>query len=191
MTDTLSLDTRTSIADTLAYLRTLYPQPDWRAHANFGDLSAFWLQVHDGLRQHGSQIAQATTAFREGKWDAAGFQHYFVPHLNQFLSHLNGHHQIEDRHYFPKFRALDTRMVAGFELLDADHQLIHHALLATAQSGQALVTALAQPGDARRHAADAYAHEADRLLALLQRHLADEEDLVIPAMLHHGERSLA
>jgi len=26
------------------------------------------------------------------------------------------------------------------------------------------------------------------LLKLLVRHLADEEDLIVPAMLHHGER---
>mgnify|MGYP000181423240 CR=1 FL=1 len=37
----------------------------------------------------------------------------------------------------------------------------------------------------------AYAAASDRLLDLLIRHLADEEDLVIPAMLEHGERSLA
>lgn len=188
MTDTLS--TRDGIPDTLAYLRAAYPRPEWHAHRNFGELSDFWLRVHESLRSHGEALGRATSAYREGRSDAAAFQRFFVPRMNHFLQHLNGHHQIEDQHYFPKYRALDDRMIAGFDLLDADHQHIHAALIASAQSAQTLVTSLAQPGDASRRAADAHAADADRLLALLLRHLADEEDLVIPAMLHHGERSV-
>lgn len=184
-----SLDRRTGIPDTLAYLRASYPKPAWRTHANFGELSAFWLHVHDHLRASGTGLARMTTAFREGQIDPDSFQRSFVPALNQFLQHLNGHHQIEDRHYFPKFRALDPRMVAGFDLLDADHHQIHDALLASARSGQALLDAIRQNPDARS-ASDTHATDTDQLLALLTRHLADEEDLVLPAMLHHGERSL-
>ena len=58
-------------------------------------------------------------------------------------------------------------------------------------AARALLQALAQDRDAQRRAAQAYGGAADRLLDLLGRHLADEEDLVIPAMLEHGERSLA
>lgn len=184
------LAARTGIPDDLAYLRASYPKPDWRQHANFGELSAFWLHVHDSLRAHGAELGRLTTAFREGRLDPASFQRAFVPRLNQFLQHLNGHHQIEDHAYFPKFRTLDARMVAGFDLLEADHHLIHEALLASAHSAQALLTALPRGADASRPAADSYAGDADRLLALLVRHLADEEDLVLPAMLHHGERSV-
>jgi hemerythrin-like domain-containing protein len=183
------LDQRAGIPDTLAYLRATYPKPEWRTHANFGDLSAFWLQVHDSLRAHGAELARLTTAFREGQVDPATFQRAFVPRLNQFLQHLNGHHQIEDRHYFPKFRTLDPRMIAGFDLLEADHHHIHDALLASARSAQSLLDALVRGGDTRP-AADVYAGDAEQLLTLLQRHLADEEDLVMPAMLHHGERSV-
>ena len=185
----MPLDRRDGIPDTIAYLRADYPKPAWRSHRNFGELSAFWLQVHDHLRAHGAEVGRLTAAFREGQVDPDSFQRAFVPALNQFLQHLNGHHQIEDRHYFPKFRALDPRMGAGFDLLDADHHHIHDALLAAARSGQALLDAVRQAPDARP-AADRHAAEAGQLLALLTRHLADEEDLVLPAMLHHGERSL-
>jgi hemerythrin-like domain-containing protein len=184
------LAAREGIPDDMAYLRARYPRPEWRQHANFGELSAFWLHVHDSLRGHGAELGRLTTAFREGRLDPASFQRAFVPRLNQFLQHLNGHHQIEDHAYFPKFRTLDMRMVAGFDLLEADHRLIHEALLASARSGQALLTALGGGSDAARSAADSYAGDADHLLALLVRHLADEEDLVLPAMLHHGERSV-
>lgn len=149
------LAARQGIPADLAYLRASYPKPEWRQHGNFGELSAFWLHVHDSLRAHGAELGQLTTAFREGRLDPGSFQRAFVPRINQFLQHLNGHHQIEDQAYFPKFRTLDARMVAGFDLLEADHRVIHEALLASAQSGQALLTALAHGGDASR-AADGY-----------------------------------
>ena len=92
----LALAARTGLPADIAYLRAAYPAPTWRAHRNFGELCAFWLQVHASLRDHGVQLQRATGAFREGRMDAAGFQRFFAPHLNQFLQHLNAHHQIED-----------------------------------------------------------------------------------------------
>ena len=130
-------------------------------------------------------------AFREGRQDVATFQRSFVRRLNHFLKHLNGHHQIEDSAYFPRFRALDPRMVAGFDLLENDHELIHQRLLDTVDSARGLLGALDKAEDARRSAADAYARRSEDLLKLLLQHLSDEEDLVIPAILEHGERRVS
>ena len=41
-----------------------------------------------------------------------------------FVEHLHGHHQVEDRHYFPLLVARDARLEGGFAILDRDH----HAL---------------------------------------------------------------
>ncbi|MGZ3279750.1 MAG: hemerythrin domain-containing protein [Caulobacteraceae bacterium] len=188
----VQLPTRRGLPDDIAYLRAAYPRARWQGLANFGELADFWLQVHDSLRRQGGQLKQATDAFGRGEWPAgADFPSVFVPRFNQFLGHLNGHHQIEDSAYFPRFRALDPRMGAGFAILEADHRLIHEQIVASVDAARALLRALAQDADAQRRAADAYGGAADRLLDLLGRHLADEEDLVIPAMLEHGERSLA
>jgi hemerythrin-like domain-containing protein len=189
MTD-FPLESRNGLPDALAYLRGSYPRGDWRAHSNFGDLSNFWLQIHDHLREQGGALDQATTDFREGRVDADRYRQVFVPNLNRFLGHLNAHHQIEDYQYFPKFRALDPRMVAGFDLLERDHRHIHEALLASAESANGFLQAFETGEDAARPAADAYAVAAERLLTMLRRHLADEEDLIVPAMLHHGERQV-
>lgn len=186
----LDLETRDGLPDELAYLRASYPKADWRQHRNFGELSNFWLQVHDHLRKHGSHLDKVTAGFREGKLDAGSYRQFLAPGLNQFLQHLHGHHQIEDRHYFPKFRSLDPRMAAGFDLLDSDHQLIHAALLASAEAANRFLAAFGKDLDAVRHEGDAYAESSGHLLKLLMRHLADEEDLVVPAMLHHGERAI-
>lgn len=187
----LQLPTRRGLPDDIAYLRGAYPRPLWRDHANYGELADFWLHMHDSLRGQGAQLKQATDAFAQGRWPVgANFPSVFVPGFNQFLGHLNGHHQIEDSAYFPKFRALDPRMAAGFAILEADHGLIHEQIVASVDAARALLEAVAQGGDAQRYAADAYSAAADRLLDLLGRHLADEEELVIPGMLEHGERSL-
>jgi hypothetical protein len=186
----LSLATRSGLPDDIAYLRDRFPKGAWLGHANFGQLADFWLHVHATLRGEGAQVIAAIEDFREGRVDANGFQRAFVPRLNGFLQHLDGHHRIEDAVYFPKFRTLDTRMAKGFDLLEADHAAIHAALVTTVDSARGLLTALASP-DGGPRAADAHAVAAQTLTALLLRHLADEEDLVIPAMLEHGERSVS
>jgi hypothetical protein len=48
----------------------------------------------------------------------------------------------------------------------------------------------AAEGNRMRCAADPYAEAADRLMAMLDRHLGDEEDLVIPLILDRGEEEL-
>lgn len=188
----LQLPTRRGLPDDIAYLRAAYPRAQWQGLANYGELADFWLRIHDSLRRQGGQLKQVTDAFGQGKWPAgADFPSVFVPRFNQFMGHLNRHHQIEDSAYFPRFRALDPRMGAGFAILEADHRLIHEQIVASVDAARTLLQALAQGGRPQQHAADTYSRATDRLLDLLGRHLADEEDLVIPGMLEHGERSLA
>lgn len=184
----LALASRSGLGDDIAYLRSRYPQADWRGHANFGQLADFWLHVHQSLRGEAATVQQVTQAFRGGTLSPPAFERAFVPGLNGFLGHLDAHHRIEDSVYFPKFRALDTRMARGFDVLEADHALIHATLVTTVEHARALLHALTTPDPSR--AAHAFAETADGLLNLLVRHLADEEDLVIPAMLEHGERRL-
>lgn len=186
----LLLPDRAGLPDTIAYLRAAYPAPQWQAHRNYGELTAFWLRVHASLRDQAQRIARITDGFREGRSTAAAFQTMAVPALNHFLQHLEGHHGIEDQAYFPKFRALDPRMAAGFDVLESDHRIIHESLEATVEAARTMLHALGTPGDSRA-AVDRYAETSERLFALLARHLSDEEDVVIPAMLAHGERSVS
>lgn len=182
-----ALASRDGITDDIAYLRAAYPKGDWANHVNFGELCNFWLHVHQSLRTEGAAVERIIADFRDGRIDAQAFPHRFVPALNQFLGHLDGHHRIEDAVYFPKFRALDPRMERGFDLLEADHHAIHAALEITVGSARGLLASMPQ-SDRDARAADDHAAHAATLTQLLLRHLADEEDLVIPAMLEHGER---
>ena len=190
MAPELRLPDRAGIADEIAYLRGAYPRSGWPVHRNFGEMSRFWLGVHAELRRHGAQIGEALASFRDGRLDRTGFERFFAPHMSHFLQHLDGHHRIEDAAYFPKFRALDPRMAAGFDLLENDHALIQQQLVASVESARALVGALAADRDIQQRATDAHAGDFQMLRKWLDRHLADEEEIIIPAMLEHTERAV-
>jgi iron-sulfur cluster repair protein YtfE (RIC family) len=113
-----------------------------------------------------------------------------VPRLQFLLSQLNVHHQIEDQHYFPIFRAAEERLARGFDVLEADHHAIHADMAATAQTANALLQALAAKADALRRCGDDYAAASGTLLKGLMRHLDDEEDLIVPLILDRGEEAL-
>jgi hypothetical protein len=54
----LLLPNRSGLPSEIAYLRSRYSKPQWRAHRNFGEMTAFWLEVHDALRRRATTIMQ-------------------------------------------------------------------------------------------------------------------------------------
>lgn len=185
------LDLRTGLPEEWLYLLRTYPREGWPAHRNYGPLTQFWLARHDAFRQLGRTLQDALAQFREGHVDADRFGGFFAPRLQRFLTELHHHHLIEDHHYFPVFMQAERRLVAGFELLEGDHELIHHRIEAVIERANGLLTAMQErDGDRIRRAADAYAETSGRLISGLMRHLDDEEDLVVPLILDRSEGAL-
>ena len=98
-------------------------------------------------------IQAIETQFREGVLSPAEFPRHFVPRLQFLLSQLNVHHQIEDLHYFPIFRAAEARLARGFDVLEGDHHAIHVDMEQTAHTANALLRALSGEPQALRAAA--------------------------------------
>lgn len=194
MNPVLDLDLRDGLPADLRALLAHYPRDVWQDHANLGAMARFWLGRHDMFRELGAALSAGLHAHREGQVDVAGFRRWFAPRLSFFLQNLEGHHQIEDQHYFPVFQAAEAKLSHGFDLLETDHEVIHRDLEATAETArlflQAESAAGPTPDDPARRAADAYADASERLLRRLMRHLEDEEDLIIPLILDRGESSL-
>lgn len=184
------LATRAGLPEDLRWLADRYPREDWQAHDNVHGMASMWLQRHAMFRELGGMLTDGIGNYREGRLDARGFADWFAPRLNYFLGNLDGHHNVEDHHYFPVFAKAEQRLKRGFEILDADHHLIHEALERNAETANAFLRALAESQDKQRFAADAYADENARLVAMLARHLDDEEDLIIPLILDRGDRGL-
>lgn len=181
---------RVRLPDDLRWLAEKYPRENWQGHANIHGVATMWLQRHDMFRELGGMLTNGIGDYREGRLTAADFARWFAPRLNHFLGHLDGHHNVEDHHYFPVFAQAETRLKRGFEILDADHHTIHEGLERNAEAANAFIKTLQESEDRQRFAADAYADENGRLIAMLTRHLADEEDLIIPLILDRGDRAL-
>lgn len=190
MSDEFHLTTRSGLPDDLRFLVEKYPRQDWQAHDNIGGMASFWLQRHDMFREMGKMLTGGIGDYREGKLTAPEFAHWFAPRLNFFLGNLEGHHNVEDQHYFPAFARAESRLKRGFDILDHDHHLIHEALEANAEAANAFLRVLQEDEDRQRFAADAYADQNARLVVMLSRHLDDEEDLIIPLILDRGDRVL-
>ncbi|HEX8166787.1 MAG TPA: hemerythrin domain-containing protein [Beijerinckiaceae bacterium] len=184
----LDLDRRTGWPDDLRLYLERYPREVWPGHANLGATARFWLERHDMFRDLGGALQSATGEFREGRVALPAFRSWFAPRLRFFLSQLHAHHRIEDLSYFPLFRAAEPRLQRGFEVLERDHEVIHGTLARLAEAANAFLRA--EGPDGLRALGDAYALATDELLSGLVRHLADEEDLIIPLILDRGEDEL-
>jgi hypothetical protein len=189
-TEALALARRSGWPTALRALLERYPREQWQGHANLGEMARFWLSRHDMFRELATMIQTIEAQFRAGTLSSAEFPRQFVPRLQFLLSQLGVHHQIEDLHYFPIFRAADVRLARGFDVLEGDHHAIHADMARTAETANALLRALQGDADALRRCGDAYAAASGALLKGLIRHLDDEEDLIVPLILDRGEAAL-
>ena len=186
----LDIETRAGWPAELRILLEQYPREVWQDHVNLGQLARFWLQIHDGFRGYAAILKDSGGEFREGLVEPDRFRSSFAPRLQEFLSHLNGHHQIEDFQFFPVFSAAEPRLIKGFEVLEKDHDTIHHAMESMVDTANSFLRTPAGDKDRMRSAGDNFADAGDRLIKMLGRHLDDEEDLIIPLILDRGESDL-
>lgn len=185
----LPLNAREGLPDDLCFLLKKYPREDWRTHKNLGQMADFWLQRHDMFRELGGMLNDANSHFREGKIGADQYQSFFVPRLQFFLQQLNAHHQIEDHHYFPIFQAAESKLAHGFELLDADHHILHENIVTVVEKANAFLQELQNNAEPKK-VMEGYAGSAEILIANMLNHLRDEEDLIVPLILDRGEQAL-
>ncbi len=186
----LDLATRTGWPDELRLFLDRFPRATWPPRREIGAVAKFWLDIHDGFRGFADKLGVATGEFREQRVTPAHFRAWFAPRLDMFLSHLNGHHQIEDYQYFPLFVAAEARLKHGFDVLENDHAVIHAAMDRLVETANGFLRLAPEDADGLRFAGDAYTQASDRLLVMLGRHLDDEEDLIVPLILARGEHDL-
>jgi iron-sulfur cluster repair protein YtfE (RIC family) len=186
----LDLAVRQRLPDALRVLVEQYPRSGWEAHPEFNALTRFWLDRHLMFRRLQSLLLDETAGFLDRNRDPRRFGADLGRLGGAFLSELHGHHLIEDSHYFPILRAQDARLAAGFDLLDADHHALDGGLHALADATNGVLRGL----DADARAIDPAARlkaELDRFALFLDRHLTDEEELVVPVILEYRGAGLA
>ncbi len=183
MDKAFSIETRKGLPDHLRLLADLYPRAAWQGHQNFNGLTSFWLERHMMFRQVLDKIIGDTQAHLDG--NAGRYGPELSRYTGFFLDQLHGHHQIEDQHYFPQFIALDKRLEQAFDILDADHHALDHHLNALADHTNQVLRAL-QKNDKDRDAAGRLLVVQEGFKTFLDRHLMDEEEIIVPIVLEYG-----
>ena len=183
----LDLDLRTGLPDALTVLLQEYPRAGWEAHPGFDGLIRFWLDRHMMFRRILDRLTLQTQETLDNRLDLNQFRQQTGRLGSAFVQELHGHHSIEDAHYFPVLSQKDARIAKAFELLDHDHHALDGHLNSFVETANAALRA-----DTAKTAAIGTFHEnLLDLNAMLDRHLIDEEDIVVPVILKYGAGGLS
>lgn len=183
MAQETTLDTREGLPDALRVLLEEHPRDLWASHGNFDGLTRFWLDRHLMFRTLVDRLSAESRAIVDRSAPPERAVRGTARFAQLLLSELHGHHRIEDLHYFPRLAALEPRLHRGFEILDRDHHALDGHLNALAETTNRLIRA--EPIRQRACAATLEA-TLSQFGRFLDRHLVDEEDLVVPIILRHG-----
>ncbi len=186
MDNLTSLARRDHLPEDMRALVREFPRQTWEGRT--GPFTAFYLERHELFRRLIRSLIAENEAFLDGTRDPAKYAKAVARLGSMFLNELQGHHQIEDQHYFPLFQKLDRRAERAIDLLEGDHHDLHDVLDRFHSLGNGAISAL--DGDGRFQAADRFLTALGGTERLLLRHLADEEDIVVPLMLKYGEDSI-
>ena len=188
MTD-LALAERSGLPDALRVLLEEYPRAGWENDPGFDGLVRFWLDRHMMFRRLMDEMRKGTEAMLDGKIDPGQYLTMVSRYGGMFVNGLHEHHTIEDAHYFPKLAAQDARIAKGFDILDKDHHDLDEYLASFVKSANGLLQQN-KPGPALHNAAGGFRKELKTFDRLLDRHLNDEEELVVPVILRYGSGGL-
>jgi iron-sulfur cluster repair protein YtfE (RIC family) len=187
------LERRRGLPEALQVLLRDYPRPLWESHRNFDGLTRFWLDRHLMFRDLLGRLSAENAGFLDRRSPARTHAARTARYAGFLLNELHGHHHVEDNHYFPVLSGLEPRIARGFDLLDADHKALEGHLHGLADETNALLRAIealsgAGPEAAAHKAAGALQTRLEGFGRFLDRHLTDEEELVVPVILHHAPR---
>ena len=180
-----ALELRTGLPEPLRVLLETYPREAWQADPGFSELIRFWLDRHLMFRRLLGAMQTETEAVLDKKMDARSYGAHLSRYGSMFVGELHGHHSIEDQYYFPKIQGLEQRVTRGFEILDADHHALDGHINEFAGSANAVLEAI-HAGKPATDPAGALRDGLSDMSRFLDRHLTDEEELVVPILLKHG-----
>ena len=189
-TPEVNLDVRLELPDALRVLLEEYPRALWKTDPNFSQLIRFWLDRHLMFRRVLKQLQLEAESCLDRGMEHRDYAARLSRLGGQFLNELHGHHMIEDSHYFPQLKTFDPRLTRGFDILDRDHHAIDAHLADFAAAANAVIGA-ATEGRQDEVAVAGMGSVLATTDRFLDRHLVDEEELVVPVLLKFAPVGLA
>ena len=152
--------------------------PDQWFGADYAYKTSGWLKVHTNIRKRQRILVQISDAYISGEFDWSEYRSQILKRINMHVLKLHQHHGVEDDGFFPEFVSMYPKLAPAFEILGHDHEYLNELLDKLQIQNDQL---------ARSEIEDkALAEELHKTLVavtdLLQQHLTDEEDLVIPIL---------
>ncbi len=184
----LSLHSRSGLPDALRVLLADFPKEKWQQDPRFGGTVQFWLERHLMFRRVLDLLIKTTQSMADRKVSTSIFCKEVSRYGGMFVNGLHEHHTIEDTYYFPKLMTLDTRISSGFDILERDHHDIDALLNAFVDTANPILQK--RDDDAFiASAAPQFEAQLQTLRHFLDRHLTDEEELIVPVILRYGDPS--
>ncbi|WP_210528860.1 hemerythrin domain-containing protein [Rubellimicrobium arenae] len=178
------LETRTGLPDALRVLLADHPRDGWARDPNFAGLVEMWLDRHLLFRRLMAAMRADAESVLDGRMDPRAWGGRTSRLGGHFVGDLHGHHRVEDDHYFPLLVTRDPRLEQGFAILDRDHHALDGHLNAFVEEANGALRVLDAPGFAT--GAGRFHAGLIRLERFLDRHLTDEEELIVPVILRDG-----
>ncbi|NNE86603.1 MAG: hemerythrin domain-containing protein [Silicimonas sp.] len=185
-----ALENRQVLPDALRVLLQDYPRELWEDDPGFSQLIRFWLDRHLMFRRIMEALLETTAHVRDKSLDPQSFAHQLSRYGSMFVGELHAHHSVEDAHYFPVMKTLDSRITAGFDILDKDHHTIDARLQGFAEMANGVLRGMQADEAAAMAQLGPLADELKVLEHFLDRHLTDEEELVVPVLLKYTPEGL-
>lgn len=158
-----------------------WPPERWAEHPAHRGLASHWQDIHRAMLHNLDGIERTLRALaEEGLADAERVRLVaeVVPAARHATEHLHGHHRLEDQSMFPQLLQSAPALARPLRLLEADHIVLNAVLGPFERALAALPDATARPS-----AWDAVATAGERVARVAHRHIQDEEEIVIPAVL--------
>ncbi len=182
------LGKRNGLPDNLRELLKKYPRDTWGDDILNGNWVGYWLGRHSVFKEISLAINQSLQKILDNNISINKFLNDYVQLMNLMLKNLNSHHTVEDNYIFPKFSQKIEKFSYGLDLLENDHHLIHSSIDNVILEGNSLIKTINNNKTLDiKKVVGSYKVVNDEFNKLLMAHLNDEEDLLIPLVVKHGE----
>ena len=161
----------------------------WSQHARYGGKASFFIKYHGDLLATAAYLKHSLAILLDSSQAVFNWQQLKEPlSAAQYLvDRAHNHHRIEDQVYFPQFRKIMPQLSKGIDLLDKDHKSLDLVLNDLSTRVMSMVMTLnlnLNQGDViNKQQVNALTDNVLHLQRILQMHLHDEEEVIIPIFL--------